>query len=65
VIIVRIDEVCFCKRDIISVCTAGVKEQQENCRFFQKSTYKNACMYFVFDAYCDCVEAQLNTQYAA
>ena len=61
----RIDEVCFCKRDIISVCTAGVKEQQKNCRFFQESTYKNACMYFVFDAYCDCVEAQRNTQYAA
>jgi hypothetical protein len=62
---VRIDEVCFCKRDIISVCTAGVKEQQKNCRFFQESTYKNACMYFVFDAYCDCVEAQRNTQYVA
>ena len=62
---VRIDEVCFCKRDIISVCTAGVKEQQKNCRFFQESTYKNACMYFVFDAYCDCVEAQRNTRYAA
>ena len=62
---VRIDEVCFCKRDIISVCTAGVKEQQKNCRFFQESTYRNACMYFVFDAYCDCVEAQRNTQYAA
>jgi len=61
----RIDEVCFCKRDIISVCTAGVKEEQKNCRFFQKSSYKNACMYFVFDAYCDCVEAQRNTQYAA
>ena len=61
----RIDEVCFCKRDIISVCTAGAQEQQKNCRFFQKSTYKNACMYFVFDAYCDCVEAQRNTQYAA
>ena len=61
----RIDEVCFCKRDIISVCTASVKEQQKNCRFYQKSTYKSACMYFVFDAYCDCVEAQRNTQYAA
>jgi hypothetical protein len=61
----RIDEVCFCKRDIISVCTAGVKEQQKNCRFYQKSNYKNACMYFVFDTYCDCVEAQRNTQNAA
>jgi hypothetical protein len=61
----RSDKVCFCKGDIISVCTAGVKEQQKNCRFYQKSSYKNACMYFVFDAYCDCVEAQRDTQYAA
>jgi hypothetical protein len=61
----RSDEVCFCKGDIISVCTADVKEQQKNCRFYQKSSYKNACMYFVFDAYCDCVEAQRDTQYAA
>lgn len=61
----RSDEVCFCKRDIISVCTAGVKEQQKNCCFFQESTYKNACMYFVFDTYCDCVEAQRDPQYAA
>ena len=59
----QISELCFCKREIISVCTAGGKEQQKNCCFFQKSTYKNGCMYFVFDAYCDCVEAQRNTQY--
>lgn len=59
----QISELCFCKRDIISVCTAGGKEQQKNCCYYQESTYKNACMYFVFDAYCDSVEAQRNTQY--
>ena len=59
----QISELCFCKREIISVCTAGGKEQQKNCCYYQKSTYKNACMYFVFDAYCDCVEAQRNTQH--
>ena len=59
---VQIGEVCFCKRDVISVCTACGREQQKNCRFYQMSTYKNACMYFVFDAYCDCVEAQSNTK---
>jgi hypothetical protein len=63
VIIVQLGEVCFCKRDIISVCAAGGREQQKSCRFYQKSTYKNACMYFVFDAYCDCIEAQRNTEY--
>ena len=62
---VQISEVCFCKRDIISVCDAGNREQQKKCRFYQKSSYKNACMYFVFDAYCDCVEAQRKTQCAA
>ena len=34
-------------------------------RFYQKSSYKSTCMYYVFDAYCDCVEAQRNTQCAA
>jgi hypothetical protein len=64
VVIVQIGEVCFCKRDIISVCTAGGQKQQENCRFYQPSTFKNNCMHYVFDAYCDSVEAQRNTQYA-
>ena len=58
----QISEVCFCKQDIISVCSAGGPEQQKNCRFYQKSSYKNACMYFLFDAYCDCVEAQYKTK---
>ena len=58
----QISDVSFCKRDIISVCTAGGGEQQKDCRFYQQSTYKNACMYYVFDAYCDCVDAQRNTQ---
>ena len=61
----QISEVCFCKRDIISVCDAGGREQQKSCRFYQKSSSKNACMYYVFDAFCDCVEAQRDTQYAA
>jgi hypothetical protein len=65
VIVVQIGEVCFCKQDIISVCSAGGQEQQKNCRFYQKSSYKNACMYFVFDAYCDSVEAQSKTKCAA
>ncbi|MGB9443022.1 MAG: hypothetical protein WCB15_34100 [Desulfobacterales bacterium] len=61
----QISKECFCKRDIISVCAAGGREQQKKCCFYQKSSHKNTCMHFVFDAYCDCVEAQRNTQYAA
>jgi hypothetical protein len=60
---VQIGEVCYCKRDIISVCSAGGQEQQKDCSFYQKSTYKNDCMYFVFESYCDCVDAQRSTQY--
>jgi hypothetical protein len=62
VISVQIGEVSFCKRDIISVCTAGGQEQQKKCRFYKQSTYKSACMHFVFDTFCDCVDAQHNTQ---
>ena len=54
----HINDICFCEQDIISVCTAGGQEQQKNCRFYLKSTHKNACMYFVFDSYCGCLEAQ-------
>jgi hypothetical protein len=49
-------------RDIISVCQAGGQEQQKSCHFYQKSSNRNTCMYYVFDAYCDCVEAQRTTQ---
>ncbi|CAB1080129.1 hypothetical protein D1AOALGA4SA_7819 [Olavius algarvensis Delta 1 endosymbiont] len=59
----QLNDVCFCKRDIISVCTAGGREQQKNCRFYQQSTHKSACMYFVFESYCDCVDAQRDTQF--
>ncbi len=58
----QISDVSFCKRDIISVCIARGREQQKDCRFYQQSTFKNACMYFVFDAYCDCVDAQRSSQ---
>ena len=52
------NEACFCKRDIMSTCTAHNHLQQKNCRFYTKSSSKNKCMYFIFDEYCDCVEAQ-------
>lgn len=52
----------FCKRDIMSVCTAGSEDHQKDCQFYRKSSYMDRCMYLVFGEYCDCVEAQLNTQ---
>ena len=57
-------EICFCKMSTLSVCTAGSQERQRQCGFYEKSSYANKCMYFVFDEYCDCLKAQMNTQEA-
>jgi hypothetical protein len=54
----------FCKKDMMSICTASNIAQQKMCRFYKKSPYTEKCMYFVFDEYCDCLEAQLNFQAA-
>jgi hypothetical protein len=53
-------EACFCQRDLISTCTARGHQQQQDCRFYFKSSHNNRCMYYTFDEYCDCVEAQCN-----
>jgi hypothetical protein len=55
-------KICFCKKDIISLCTAGSVEEQKICRFYRKSSCSDKCMYFMFDKYCDCLEAQTNTE---
>lgn len=45
----------------MSVCTAKDSKQQEKCSFFKKSSYEHRCMYFIFDEYCDCLNAQMQT----
>ena len=52
--------VSFCKREMMSVCTAGSDAEQNSCRFYEKSRLKNKCMYFIFDEYCDCLKAQMD-----
>ena len=52
--------VSFCKKDIMSVCTACNGVEQENCVYYEKSRIRNRCMYFIFDEYCDCLKAQMN-----
>ena len=37
-------------------------EEQKKCRFYQKSSYTDKCMFFMFGEYCDCLEAQMNTE---
>jgi hypothetical protein len=53
---------CFCKRDIMSICTAASKSEQQKCKFYKKSSFTDKCMHFMFDEFCDCVEAQLAIQ---
>ena len=54
------NDACFCKRDIMSTCTAHNHLQQMNCRFYTKSSFKNKCMYFIasIEAHCASPEAQ-------
>jgi hypothetical protein len=49
----------FCKSEIMSVCTAERNKEQQDCIFFDKSKNESRCMYFVFNEYCDCLNAQL------
>jgi hypothetical protein len=59
---VQVDSLCFCKREFMSICTADSVDEQKRCRFYQKSSYSDRCMFFIFDKYCDCLEAQINTE---
>ncbi len=52
--------VSFCKREMMSVCTAVSDAEQNGCEFYEKSRLRNKCMYFIFDEYCDCLKAQMN-----
>jgi hypothetical protein len=52
-------ETNYCKKDKMSICTAEDSKQQERCSFFEKSSYEHRCMYFIFDEYCDCLNAQI------
>ncbi len=49
----------FCKSEIMSVCKAENKKQQQDCIFFMKSNSASRCMHFVFNEFCDSLNAQL------
>jgi hypothetical protein len=49
----------FCKSEIMSVCKADSKKQQQDCVFFEKSHSESRCMYFVFNEYCNSLNAKL------
>ena len=51
----------FCRQEEMSVCTADCQKQQTDCSFYEKSQHANRCMYFIFDEYCDSLQAQMNS----
>ena len=55
-------ETNYCKRDQMSICTAEDSKQQEKCSYFEKSSHESRCMYFIFDTYCDCLKAQMQSK---
>jgi hypothetical protein len=52
----------FCRSEHISFCTAASQKEQPGCSFFEKACRAERCMYFIFDEYCDCLKAQLNSK---
>ena len=54
------NQICYCKKDIMSICSAPGLKHQRDCRFYVKSTYNSRCMFYRFDAFCDSLDAQVN-----
>jgi hypothetical protein len=52
----------FCKQEEMSICTADSRNQQAGCCFYEKSRFAERCMYYIFDEYCDCLKAQINSE---
>ena len=51
----------YCVPGVMSRCSAGVVwNDQKRCKFADKSTVQNRCMYYIeaIGGHCDCVEAQ-------
>jgi hypothetical protein len=51
----------FCETNLISVCNAEEKNMQRDCRFYDKSSFSDQCMFFHFGQFCDNPEAQEDT----
>ena len=52
----------FCETNLISVCNASELGMQMSCRFYDKSSYGDNCMFFHFMQFCDNLEAQADTR---
>ena len=50
-----------CIPGLLSRCGAGTAwQEQKRCKFAEKSTVSNKCMYYIaeIEGHCDCIEAQ-------
>jgi hypothetical protein len=57
----KLDCLNYCVAGLMSRCSAGTMwDEQSKCKFSEKSTVSNRCMYYIeaIDGHCDCVEAQ-------
>jgi hypothetical protein len=59
---VQSDKISYCRKGAMSVCTATSVDEQKKCRYYQRSSYSDRCMYLIFGKYCDCLDAQEDTQ---
>ncbi len=57
----KLDCLNYCVSGLMCRCSAGrVWDEQKRCKFSEKSTVSNRCMYYIeaIDGHCDCLEAQ-------
>ena len=52
----------LCEPGMMSTCGAKKCKDQEVCEFYRRASLENRCMYFKYDEYCDCLEAQLDAK---
>ena len=52
----------FCHVNLMSICKAKDCEERKGCEFYEKSSLRDDCMYFIFDEYCDCLKAQIDSR---
>ena len=52
----------YCKTNLMSVCTAKDSEERKECEFHEKSRIRDKCMFYIFDEYCDCLKAQIDSR---
>ncbi len=44
----------------MSECVGETAEERKKCKFYKESKYKGTCMYYVFEQFCDCLDAQID-----